>query len=467
MSKKEISFTEGPVFQSLLRFAIPVLGALLLQAAYGAVDLLIVGKFGNASSISAVGTGSSFMQMATFIITSLAMGSTVIIGHHIGEQKPKEAGNAVGTTIILFLIIAVIMTFVLEFAAGGIAHLLQAPAESFDKTILYIRICSAGIVIIIAYNVISGVLRGVGNANLPLLFVGIACVINILGDLLLVGVFHMDVVGAAIATVFAQFVSVVCSVVVLRKQDMPIEFSREQCRIYKEELGKILNVGVPIALQETTVQISFLVVNSVINQMGLMPSAGYGIAQKIVSFIMLVPSSIMQSVSAFVAQNIGAGKHDRARETLHYALLIAGGFGIFIAILIQFIASPVVGVFTSDQTVIAFGSQYICGYIFDCFFAGIHFCFSGYFCAYGKSGISFFHNIVAILCVRIPGAYLTSKWFPQTLFPMGIATACGSLLSALICVAAFVWLKQHKRLQNVQTADSTVRVSKKHRSDVR
>ena len=135
MSKKEISFTEGPVFQSLLRFAIPVLGALILQAAYGAVDLLIVGKFGNASSISAVGTGSSFMQMATFIITSLAMGSTVIIGHHIGEQKPKEAGNAVGTTIILFLIIAVIMTFVLEFAAGGIAHLLQAPAESFDKTI--------------------------------------------------------------------------------------------------------------------------------------------------------------------------------------------------------------------------------------------------------------------------------------------------------------------------------------------
>lgn len=169
----------------------------------------------------------------------------------------------------------------------------------------------------------------------------------------------------------------------------------------------------------------------------------------------------------WAAQNIGAGKHDRARETLRYALLIAGGFGIFIAILIQFIASPVVGVFTSDQTVIAFGNQYIRGYIFDCFFAGIHFCFSGYFCAYGKSGISFFHNIVAILCVRIPGAYLTSKWFPQTLFPMGIATACGSLLSALICVAAFVWLKQHKRLQNVQTADSTVRVSKKHRSDVR
>ena len=440
MSKKEISFTEGPVFQSLLRFAIPVLGALILQAAYGAVDLLIVGKFGNASSISAVGTGSSFMQMATFIITSLAMGSTVIIGHHIGEQKPKEAGNAVGTTIILFLIIAVIMTFVLEFAAGGIAHLLQAPAESFDKTILYIRICSAGIVIIIAYNVISGVLRGVGNANLPLLFVGIACVINILGDLLLVGVFHMDVAGAAIATVFAQFVSVVCSVVVLRKQDMPIEFSREQCRIYKEELGKILNVGIPIALQETTVQISFLVVNSVINQMGLMPSAGYGIAQKIVSFIMLVPSSIMQSVSAFVAQNIGAGKYDRAKQTLRYAMMIAIGFGLVVSILIQFIAAPVVGLFTADAAVILLGAQYIRGYIWDCIFAGVHFSFSGYFCACGKSGISFLHNLIAILCVRIPGVYLTSKIFPHTLFPMGLATATGSLLSVIICIIAYRWL---------------------------
>lgn len=315
----------------MLRFAIPVLGALILQAAYGAVDLLIVGKFGNASSISAVGTGSSFMQMATFIITSLAMGSTVIIGHHIGEQKPKEAGNAVGTTIILFLIIAVVMTFVLEFAAGGIARLLQTPAESFDKTILYIRICSAGIVIIIAYNVISGVLRGVGNANLPLLFVGIACVVNILGDLLLVGAFHMDVAGAAIATVFAQFVSVVCSVAVLRKQNMPIEFSREQCRIYKDELKKILNVGVPIALQETTVQISFLVVNSVINQMGLMPSSGYGIAQKIVSFIMLVPSSVMQSVSAFVAQNIGAGKKERAWKGFYTAIITGCSVGIVLS----------------------------------------------------------------------------------------------------------------------------------------
>ena len=428
MSKKEISFTEGPVFQSLLRFAIPVLGALILQAAYGAVDLLIVGKFGNASSISAVGTGSSFMQMATFIITSLAMGSTVIIGHHIGEQKPKEAGNAVGTTIILFLIIAVIMTFVLEFAAGGIAHLLQAPAESFDKTILYIRICSAGIVIIIAYNVISGVLRGVGNANLPLLFVGIACVINILGDLLLVGVFHMDVAGAAIATVFAQFVSVVCSVVVLRKQDM---------------LGKILNVGIPIALQETTVQISFLVVNSVINQMGLMPSAGYGIAQKIVSFIMLVPSSIMQSVSAFVAQNIGAGKKSRAWKGFYTAIITGCSVGIIIFMVGFFGGGVLSSFFTNDSEVIAQSAAYLKGFSADCILTCVLFSSIGYFNGCGKSIPVMIQGITSAFCIRIPVSIIMSRLPETSLTYVGMATPITTVYGIIFFVICFRLLNKN------------------------
>lgn len=311
-TQKSLSFTEGPIFSSLIRFALPVLGSLILQAAYGAVDLLVVGWFGDAASISAVGTGSSFMQMVTLIITSLAMGTTVTIGQHIGEKKPEEAGNAIGTTILLFAVVGVALTILLEIFAGPLAGILQVPAESFDKTVLYIRICSGGILVIIAYNVISSILRGVGNANLPFLFVGIACVVNIVGDLLLVGVFHMDVAGAAIATVLAQLVSVVVSLAVLQKQDLSIRFSLKQCRFYPGELRRILNVGVPIAIQETMVQISFLVINSIVNNMGLMPSAGYGVAQKIVSFIMLIPSSVMQSLSAFVAQNIGAGKKDRA-----------------------------------------------------------------------------------------------------------------------------------------------------------
>ena len=225
-NKKEVSFTQGPIFGSIVRFALPVLGALVLQAAYGAVDLLVVGQFGDAASISAVGTGSAFMQMVTFILTSLAMGSTIIIAQHIGEKRPKAAGDAVGTTIVLFLIIGIALTVILEIFAGNIAEIMQVPAQAYTKTVTYIRICSGGILVIIAYNVISGILRGVGNANLPFLFVGIACVVNIAGDLLLVGVFKMDVAGAAIATIAAQAVSVVISVLVLKKQELPIAFSK-------------------------------------------------------------------------------------------------------------------------------------------------------------------------------------------------------------------------------------------------
>ena len=349
---KENSFIEGSVFTSLVKFALPVLGALILQAAYGAVDLLVVGQFGDPASISAVGTGSAFMQMITFIVTSLAMGSTVIIGQHIGEKKPKESGNAIGTTIVLFVAIGIVLTIILENFAGNLMTILQVPEASYEKAIIYVRICSGGILVIIAYNVISGILRGVGNANLPFLFVGIACVVNILGDLLFVGGFHMDAAGAALATVLAQLVSVIASLFVLRRQKLPVSFSLQQCRIYKVELKKILNIGIPIAIQETMVQISFLVINTTINHMGLMQSAGYGVAQKIISFIMLIPSSVMQTVSAFVAQNIGARKYERASRGFFTAIVTGCTLGIFIFLIGFFEGGLLSSLFTDNAQVI-------------------------------------------------------------------------------------------------------------------
>lgn len=444
--KQEISFVEGPVFRSLIRFAVPVLGALILQAAYGAVDLLVVGKFGDASSISAVGTGSSFMQMVTFIITSLAMGSTVIIGQHIGEKKPKLAGDAVGTTILLFVGIGIIMTIILELLAGNIAQILQVPAESLDKTILYIRICSGGIAVIIAYNVISSVLRGVGNANLPLLFVGIACVVNIIGDLVLVGLFHMDVAGAAIATVFAQLVSVVASIGVLKKQDMPISFSAAQCRINMRELKKILNVGVPIALQETTVQISFLVINSIINHMGLMPSAGYGVAQKIVSFIMLIPSSVMQSVSAFVAQNIGAGQKNRAWKGFLTAVVTGCSVGVVIFIAGFFGGGVLSSVFTNDAEVIAQSADYLRGFSADCILTCVLFSSIGYFNGYGKSLPVMIQGMTSAFCIRIPVSILMSRLPGTSLMMVGFATPITTVYGILFFMICFAWMKKKQMI---------------------
>ena len=436
-SKKEISFTEGLVFGSLIRFAVPVLGALILQAAYGAVDLLVVGWFGDASSISAVGMGSSFMQMITFVITSLAMGSTVMIGQHIGERKPKAAGNAVGTTIIMFAVIGVVMTVLLEIFAGNIVGILQAPAESFDKAVLYIRICSAGILVIIAYNVISSILRGVGNANLPLIFVGIACVVNVVGDFLFVGLFKLDVAGAALATIMAQLVSVIASLFVLRKQKMPIEFSKEQCRVYPAELKKILNIGVPIAVQETMVQISFLVINSIINNMGLMQSAGYGVAQKLISFIMLVPSSVMQSVSAFVAQNIGAGQKARAKKGFFTAMVTGCTVGIVIFCVGFFGGSLISSVFTSDAEVIVQSADYLKGFSGDCILTCILFSSIGYFNGSGKSMPVMIQGISSAFCIRIPVSILMSRLPETSLMMVGFATPITTIYGIIFFLICF------------------------------
>lgn len=441
-NKKELSFTEGSIFVSLIRFSLPVLGALILQAAYGAVDLLVVGQFGDAASISAVGMGSSFMQMVTFIITSLAMGSTVMIGQHIGEKKPKASGDAIGTTIIMFAIIGIVLTILLEIFAGNIVNLLQAPAESFDKAVLYIRICSGGILIIIAYNVISSILRGIGNANLPFLFVGVACIVNIVGDLIFVGVLHMDVAGAAFATVLAQLVSVIVSLLVLRVQDMPIEFSLEQCKIHIIELKKILNIGVPIAVQETMVQISFLVINSIINNMGLMPSAGYGVAQKIVSFIMLVPSSVMQSVSAFVAQNIGAGKRERAKKGFMIAMTTGCTLGIAIFLTGFFGGALLSCAFTSDTDVIIQSADYLKGFSADCIFTCILFSSIGYFNGCGKSIPVMIQGITSAFFIRIPVSIFMSRLPNTSLTLVGLATPITTIYGIIFFFICFTLLKR-------------------------
>lgn len=443
--KQELSFVEGSVFASLVRFSLPVLGALILQAAYGAVDLLVVGWFGDASSISAVGTGSAFMQMVTFVITSLAMGTTVVIGHHIGQRSPKEAGDSVGTTIILFAVIGIFLTVVLEVFASNIASILQVPAESFDKTVTYIRICSGGILVIIAYNVISSVLRGVGNANLPFLFVGIACVVNVIGDFVLVGGLHMDVAGAAIATVLAQMVSVIISVMVLGKQNLEISFSRKQLRCFPAELKKILRVGVPIALQETTVQISFLVINSIVNQMGLMPSAGYGVAQKLTSFIMLLPSSVMQSVSAFVAQNIGAGKKDRAWKGVITARITGCSVGVVIFLAGFFGGGVMSTLFTSDSEVIAQSASYLRGFSADCLLTCVLFSSIGYFNGCGNSIPVMLQGITSAFCVRIPMSILFSQ-LPQTsLMLVGFAAPITTIYGIIFFLLCFAYYRRKEK----------------------
>ena len=437
----ERNLTSGSVFKNIVYFSLPYLLSYFLQTLYGMADLFIIGQFEGVASTTAVSIGSQVMHMITVMIVGLAMGSTVIIAQAIGGGDKKKASQTVGNSVTLFLGLAIVLAVVLVTLVSPIVSVMSTPAEAVDGTKLYLTICFIGIPFITAYNVISSIFRGLGDSKSPMYFIAVACVVNIVLDYLFMGYFHLGPAGAALGTTMSQAFSVVLALIVIIKKQSGITLQKSDLRPQKAVMGQLLQIGIPVALQDGFIQIAFIVITIIANRRGLSVAAAVGIVEKIISFLFLVPSSMLSTVSALCAQNIGAGKYDRA--TLRYALMIAVGFGIIVSIVIQFIAEPVVGLFTTDEVVKTMGGQYLRGYIFDCIFAGMHFSFSGYFCAYGRSEFSFLHNITSILLVRIPGVYLTSKLFPASLFPMGIATACGSLLSVIICLSVFVWLEKH------------------------
>ena len=438
----ERNLTKGSVLKNILVFSLPYLFSYFLQTLYGMADLFIIGQFDQVSGTTAVAIGSQVMHMLTVILVGLAMGSTVSIAQAIGADDKKRASADIGNTVTLFLIVAAALTAVLLFLVNPIVSIMSTPAEAVSGARAYLTVCFLGIPFITAYNIISSIFRGMGDSKSPMYFIAVACAANIGLDYLFMGAFHMGPVGAALGTTLAQAISVVISLIVILKRNTGIRLSRSDFRPVRPVMKQILSIGVPIACQDGLIQVAFIIITIIANQRGLTDSAAVGIVEKIISFIFLVPSSMLSTVSALGAQNIGAGKPERAKKTLGYAVMITVSFGLIIAVLIQFIAEPVVGLFTNDTGVIAAGGQYIRGYIWDCMFAGIHFSFSGYFCACGKSILSFIHNITAITLVRVPGVYLMSKLFPMTLLPMGLATAAGSLLSVIICLIAFFILER-------------------------
>ncbi len=438
----EKNLTTGSVLRNVLYFSLPYFLSYFLQTLYGMADLFIIGQFEGAASTTAVSVGSQVMHMITVMIVGLAMGSTVSIGRPIGAGEHKRATAVIGNTVTLFMALSVVLMAILLVFVRPIVSIMATPAEAVSGTTAYLTICFIGIPCITAYNIISSIFRGLGDSKSPMYFIAVACVANIILDYLFIGLMGMGPAGAALGTTLSQAISVVVSLFVILRQQTGIQLRRSDLKLKRPVMRQILKIGLPVALQDGFVQISFIVITIIANQRGLNDAAAVGIVEKVISFLFLVPSSMLSTVSALGAQNIGAGKHDRATLTLRYAILITAGFGLFISIVMQGIAEPVVGLFTADTAVILAGGQYIRGYIWDCLFAGIHFSFSGYFCAYGRSEISFLHNICSILLVRIPGVYLMSTMFPNTLFPMGLATVGGSLLSITICVVAFVVLKR-------------------------
>ena len=448
MSSDKNNFTEGNILRKLSLFMLPVLGALILKAAYGAVNLLVVGRFGSTAGLSAVSTGSQLMNLVTFMVTQLAMGATVLIARYLGEKKPERIGAVLGSATVVFAILATVLFVLLVFFAHPIAVLMQAPSEALGLTTRYVRICGMGIFFIVAYNMLAAIFRGLGDSKSPLLFVLVACLINIAGDLLFVAGFKMDAAGAAIATIMAQAVSVVLAIVILLKKDLPFTLKKSDFRL-NPQCRKFLQVGLPLALQEVLTQASFLALCAFVNRLGLTASSGYGVASKIVSFAMLIPSALMQSMASFVAQNVGASKPKRAKQAMFTGMGIGLVFGCAVFALVMLKGDVLAGIFSTDAEVVQKGFEYLKGFAPETILTAILFSMLGYFNGNNKTVFVMIQGLVQTLLVRLPMSYLMSIQPNASLTKIGLAAPVSTLVGVLLNTAFYLYFthSQQKELQ--------------------
>lgn len=445
MNNTKSDFTRGSISKKLVAFMMPILGALILQAAYGAVDLLVVGRFGTTSGLSAVSTGSQVLNLVTFVITQLAMGITVLIARYIGEKHPEHIGPLIGGSSLLFTIISAILFVVMVCFSRQVSCLMQAPEEAVAFTSTYVRICGAGIFFIVAYNVLAAIFRGLGDSKSPLTFVAVACVINVIGDLVLVAGLHMDAAGAAIATVFAQAISVVFALFLLVKKKLPFKISREDFRLNRQ-CRRVLKIGLPLALQECLTQISFLALCAFVNRLGLEASSGYGVACKLVNFAMLIPSSLMQSMASFVSQNVGAGNEKRAKKAMFTGIGIGLVIGCLVFIFILFKGDLLTGIFTSDVAVVQNGYDYLKGFAPETIVTAILFSMVGYFNGHDKTLWVMIQGLIQTLLVRLPLAYYMSIQPGASLTKIGFAAPAATMFGIVLNVGFYIWLRKKRQV---------------------
>ena len=441
---EKADFTQGSILKKLFWFMLPILGALVLQAAYGAVDLLVVGRFGSTSGLSAVSTGSQVLNLVTFVVTQLAMGVTVLIARYIGEKREEKIGAVLGGAILVFAVISVVLFLLLVVAAEPISVLVQAPTEALDLTVSYVRICGCGIFFIVAYNVLSAIFRGLGDSKSPLLFVAVACVVNIVGDLILVAGFHMDAAGAALATVLAQAVSVVCAVVMLKKKKLAFAIKKSDIR-FNDQCKKFLSIGLPLALQEFLTQVSFLALCAFVNRLGLEASSGYGVACKVVNFAMLIPSSLMQSMASFVSQNVGAGNKKRAKKAMFTGIAVGLAFGCPVFALVFLKGNILAGIFTTDAAVIAKGFAYLKGFAPETIVTAVLFSMVGYFNGNNKTVWVMLQGLIQTLLVRLPFAYVMSVQPNASLTKIGLAAPISTTVGIVLNVIYFRYLNRSEK----------------------
>lgn len=443
--EKELTLVKGKVSTTLLKFAIPFLIASLLQALYGGADLLIVGQFSDTAGVSAVAIGSQVMQTITGVILGLTTGGTVLIGQYLGAKKDEEASKTIGSMISMFSILSIIFAIIMISLSGIITNLMNTPEDAVNYTKHYILICSIGIPFITGYNVVSGILRGMGESKVPLYLVAIACVINITLDIVFVGIFKVGAIGAAFATIIAQAVSLLLGIIYMKKSQYSSMFKRKYITFKHNKIASVIKLGLPIALQDGLINISFLIITVIVNGMGLVASASVGVVEKIIIFAMLIPTSFASAIAVMTAQNMGAGEIERAKKSLYIGITFSFIVGTIFFLYCQWNGDHITRLFTTDYEVIKNAALYLKSYSMDCILVSFIFCMNSFFSGCGHSLFPMIHSFIATFFIRIPGSYFISRISGVTLYELGMAAPTATFISIVMC---FVYMFSGKWKDN-------------------
>lgn len=435
MQSNDNSLLQGKVGPALLRFALPFLAASLLQQLYSTVDMMAVGRLSaNAAiSLTAVSTGGQLTYAVTSLLIGLATGATVLIGQYVGANRREDIGRTIGTMFPLFGIFAVVISVVMAALTGPLVALLQVPAEAVAESEQYLFICAVGMIFVGGYNMVSGILRGLGDSKTPMILVAVACVVNIIGDIILVGPLQMGAAGAALATVGAQAISFLFSLAVLcRRKDFPFQFKWRNFRMYKEQSSQLMKLGLPIAFQDFSIGISFLFITAFINRIGLNEAASVGVVGRVSCIAMLVPSAFMSAIAAMTAQNMGAGQPRRARNSMLYGMTIAFVISAVLVILAELFPAPILAVFTEEAGVIEQGILYLRSNILDAALVAFVFCMNGFFSGCGHTTFSMVNNLISTYGVRVMGTFAVSLIPGATMFHIGLPAPAASAVQIVI-----------------------------------
>lgn len=443
MNRKNL--TEGSITGNIVSFLLPYMLAYFLQILYGLADLFVIGRYCGVESTTAVSNGAQIMYFFTCVVVGLAMGSTVKIAHAVGAKDKTRVARVIGNTTTLFLVLSIVLALTSLGLRNRIVGIIDTPSEAWQGSVEYLTVCFIGIPFIVAFNIIASIFRGLGDSKSPMYFVAVACVVNIILDFFFIGYCGWGAMGAALGTTLSQMFSVIVSLIAIHRHREVFDIDKHDFLPHRQTIMDILKIGFPIAMQDGFIQVGFLAITAIANGRGVYDAGAVGIVEKFIGLIFLVPSSMVSTVSAICSQNIGAGKVERALKTLRHSIAICCSYGLLMLLVWEIFPEAAIRIFSDDPVVVEKGALYLQGYVADCFCAGIHFCFTGFFAACGYSIISFGYNFLSVILIRIPFAYFASEMYPDNLFPMGITTCFGSIFSVIICVIVYRWMVKHQK----------------------